>query len=159
MSYVRRQRLSWARIKLSYFWFYIFDEFLHLNIIFFKIFNLWLFNKSSRFSLKNLLFGTLHLGIQNNRLGLFSKGFIVYFSMYFFVSFSQGTSCIILCLFFFVNTFFKNFLIIFFCLFLPVNNLLFSTFFSYFGHKKISNLLLEIHGLDILITNLNLSFL
>ena len=42
------------------------------------------------------------------RLGFISKEFIVYFSMYFYVTFKRVTFFFILCLLNFVNTFFQK---------------------------------------------------
>ena len=136
MSYVRRQRLSWARIKLSSYCF-IFSINLFIYLInFFKINLIFDFNKSFSLFLLKFTFGTSYLGIWNNRFGFFSKGFIVYFSMYFFRPFFTRTFCIILRIFFFVKSFLKNFKNIF----LTLLKALFFRLFSFLEYKKISNI-------------------
>ena len=102
MSYVRRQRLSWARIKLSCFW-YLYLVFWQVQICFYKRLNLTYF------------FGRL---LYRFFTGL-SQRFIVYFSMYFLRSTLCRTTLILPSVLGFVNTFLKLFYFIFLC-FLPL---------------------------------------
>ena len=102
MSYVRRQRLSWARIKLSCFW-YLYLVFWQVQICFYKRLNLTYF------------FGRL---LYRFFTGL-TQRFIVYFSMYFLRSTLCRTTLILPSVLGFVNTFLKLFYFIFLC-FLPL---------------------------------------
>ena len=74
---------------------------------FFKLLNFLLFIELKTFK-KFYFFGTDFLVLKSYRFGLFSKGFTVYFSMYFFVPLC-GTIFIILYVFLIVNTFLKFF--------------------------------------------------
>ena len=109
MSYVRRQRLSWARIKLSCFLsFYFTGELIRPYII--NPFYITFFMLYVQFFLAffYLVFSNSFFEYEYFKV-FFLKEFIVYFSMYFMFSFYSRTLIIILPKFFFVNTFFKYF--------------------------------------------------
>ena len=113
MSYVRRQRLSWARIKLSCLWYlyFILSNVINLNLsVFFKLLNFLLFIELKTFK-KFYFFGTDFLVLKSYRFGLFSKGFTVYFSMYFLVLFCVERNLLYYKYFYFVKCFFESFFI------------------------------------------------
>ena len=138
MSYVRRQRLSWARIKLSCFWYLSFSfEIYKSNLSVLSSSKLLTFFIRKKL-LKKYLFGTFPFLISElkkiYRFGLFSKGF---YCLFFNVLCCphRGTICIILWFFFFVNTFFKKFFIFLFFIFInrqtPLNFYNSSIFFLF----------------------------
>ena len=78
---------------------------------FFKLLNFLLFIELKTFK-KFYFFGTDFLVLKSYRFGLFSKGFTVYFSMYFLCSpFSSERIRLYYKLFYFVKSFFESFFI------------------------------------------------
>ena len=116
MSYVRRQRLSWARIKLSCLLFIYFSS-LRITYQFLRVSNSFLHLRFFAWFSPNFFLST-----NTSKYSL--KGIYCLFFNVLFVFLSCGTFIIILPKFLNVNTFFKFFLFF-------LNNI--------FEHKKISN--------------------
>lgn len=120
MSYVRRQRLSWARIKLSCFWYLSFSfEIYKSNLSVLSSSKLLTFFIRKKL-LKKYLFGTFLFLISELKkftASVYSlKDFIVYFSMYFAVLIA-GQFVLYYGFFSLSTLFLKNFLFFYFYFF------------------------------------------
>ncbi len=88
------------------FGFISFDDFSSTYIIFSRYL---IFDFYKAFCFSNLLFGTLYLGIQNNRFGLFSKGFNCLLFNVLFPLLYRGRFALYYAIFFLSSTFLNFF--------------------------------------------------